>query len=92
MRERDVEKYLKREIAKVGGECFKWTSPGRKGVPDQLVFLPSGAILMVEVKAPGKRPTALQADFAKTMAVRFGRHVYTVDSYAAVDAFVSYNV
>ena len=39
MRERDIEKKLVNEIRKMGGEAFKWTSPGNDGVPDRIVML-----------------------------------------------------
>ncbi|WP_071131350.1 VRR-NUC domain-containing protein [Enterococcus timonensis] len=52
--EKDVESYLKREIKKRGGQSFKWTSTIR-GVPDQIVCLPNGDTIFVELKkADGK--------------------------------------
>ena len=51
MRERDIEKRLVREIRKMGGEAYKWTSPGNDGVPDRIVMLPGGRLIFVELKA-----------------------------------------
>lgn len=60
MRESNIEKYLTNEMKKVGGKSYKWISPGNSGVPDRIVIFPSGQILFVELKAPGKVPTAYQ--------------------------------
>lgn len=49
--EKDVEKHLKKRISKKGGLSLKWTSTVR-GVPDQIVCLPSGDTIFVEVKKP----------------------------------------
>ena len=51
MRERDIEKKLVREIRRMGGEAYKWTSPGNGGVPDRIVMLPGGKLIFVELKA-----------------------------------------
>lgn len=38
-RENKVEKYLRDELKKLGGDSRKWVSPGRDGVPDQICFV-----------------------------------------------------
>lgn len=60
MLERDIEQYLVRRIKKLGGMAEKFTSPGRRSVPDRIVTLPGGRIVFVELKAPGKKPTENQ--------------------------------
>ncbi|EEH66398.1 VRR-NUC domain protein [Actinomyces urogenitalis DSM 15434] len=60
MRERAVEAALVREVRARGGLCWKLVSPGTVGVPDRLVLLPAGHVGLVEVKAPGERPRAVQ--------------------------------
>jgi len=42
VRESTIEKYLRAEIAKLGGWMEKHTSPGRRGVPDNIVMWPAG--------------------------------------------------
>lgn len=37
--EKTIEAYLVREVAKIGGVAEKFTSPGRRSVPDRLVLL-----------------------------------------------------
>lgn len=47
-----VEQYLRDRVIAFGGLCEKHTSPGRKGVPDELVTWPDGTMHLVETKAP----------------------------------------
>ena len=43
VRENKVEKYLDEMIQSIGGITRKWVSPGRDGVPDRIVIVPSTA-------------------------------------------------
>lgn len=61
MLERDVERALVKRVKQLGGTAEKFTSPGRRSVPDRLVTLPGGRIIFVEVKSCGKVPTPLQS-------------------------------
>lgn len=56
VREDVIEKHLVNEVKKAGGIAYKFTSPGRRGVPDRIVLLPNGKIIFVECKAPGEKP------------------------------------
>lgn len=60
MRESEIEGYLRKQVEKNGGKCWKWVSPGRLGVPDRIVLMPYGTIAFVETKAPGKTERASQ--------------------------------
>lgn len=60
IRERDVEERLVAAASHVGGIAYKFTSPGRRNVPDRLVVLPKVVPFFVECKAPGCKPTAAQ--------------------------------
>lgn len=60
MREKEIENDLINKAKKRGGIALKFTSPGYDGVPDRLVLLPNSKMGFVEVKAPGKKPRALQ--------------------------------
>jgi len=60
IREKEVENKLIAAVKKMGGICPKWVSPGTDGMPDRIVLLPGGKIAFVELKAPGKKPRALQ--------------------------------
>lgn len=87
MRESTIEAYLVREVAKRGGIAEKFSSPGRRHVPDRIVTWPNGAVEFVEVKAPGKKPTAGQLRDHKRRRAMF-QSVVVVDSYADVLRYV----
>ena len=87
MSEKDIETYLVRRVKSIGGEAYKFTSPARRGVPDRVVVLPSGAVIWVELKAPGKLLTILQAkEHARLRTL--GQRVVVVDSKEGVDAII----
>lgn len=55
-----IEKSVKKDVEKRGGLCWKFVSPGTKGVPDRIALLPGGAIEFIETKAPGRKLSPLQ--------------------------------
>ena len=86
MLERDIEKKFVKHVEKLGGIAEKFTSPGRRSVPDRLVTLPEGRIIFVELKRPGQYPTELQfRDHNKRRAL--GCDVRVINSVEAIDAF-----
>jgi hypothetical protein len=84
MREKTVEKKLVQEVKARGGICPKWVSPGFDGVPDRLVFLPGRHFGMVEVKAPGEKPRALQVSRHRLFG-RLGFQVYVLDGVEQIE-------
>ena len=60
MLEKEVEKFLVREVKKIGGISFKFISPGNAGVPDRIVILPIGKVIFVELKTDKGKLTKLQ--------------------------------
>ena len=60
MLEKEIEKFLVREVKKLGGISFKFISPGNAGVPDRIVILPSGKVIFVELKTDKGKLTKLQ--------------------------------
>lgn len=58
--EKDVEAALVRRVKALGGLCEKFTSPGRRSVPDRIITMPNGQIVFVELKRPGQKPTDAQ--------------------------------
>lgn len=87
MRERNIEACLRDSVKKVGGIAYKWVSPGNNGVPDRIVIIPGGRIIFVELKAPGKKPTALQqVQHDKLRAL--GCDVRVIDSRESVDNLI----
>ena len=55
VREKDVERKLKKRVESMGCKCLKFESPGFTGVPDRLILLPGGRVAFAELKAPGKK-------------------------------------
>jgi G:T-mismatch repair DNA endonuclease (very short patch repair protein) len=58
MRESEIENYLVKQVAKVGGLCWKWA--GKAGVPDRIVVMEAGVVVFVEVKAAKGRLAPMQ--------------------------------
>ena len=78
MRAKTIEQKLVKEVKARGGLCPKWVSQGFDGVPDRLVFLPGRHFGLVEVKAPGEKPRALQVSRHRLLE-KLGFHTYILD-------------
>ena len=52
MIEKDIEKYLVRQVKQMGGLALKFVSPSMAGVPDRIVMIPKGAMYFAELKRP----------------------------------------
>lgn len=86
MLERDIERAFVRRVKALGGLCEKFTSPGRRSVPDRVVTLPGNRIIFVELKRTGAVPTEAQArDHDKRRAL--GCDVRVIDNIEDVNAF-----
>lgn len=84
MLEKQIERHLVDVVRGSGGRAYKWTSPGRAGVPDRLVILPGGRITAVECKAPGRKTTrAQEAAIAELRGL--GVPVLVVDNLEEID-------
>ena len=84
--EKHIEQALVRRVMELNGTCEKFTSPGRRSVPDRIVTLPGGKIIFVECKAPGKKPTITQ-QFDHERRRLLGCDVRVIDSIEAARAF-----
>lgn len=87
MREKDIEQYLVKQAKAHGGRAFKWISPGNNGVPDRIVMLPGGRVAFAELKAPGKKSTALQVN-QQWFIAGLGLPVTVIDSKDGVDNLI----
>ena len=58
--EGEIEEELVKQVRRMDGRCYKWVSPGNRGVPDRIVVLPEGVVVFVELKRKDGRVTALQ--------------------------------
>ena len=86
MLESDIESALVKRVKELKGLCEKFTSPGRRSVPDRLVTLPGNIVIFVELKTPGKRPTPLQLRDHKRRSA-LGCDVRVIDSLEQVEVF-----
>jgi hypothetical protein len=74
VRESEIERHFKWAVARMGGKTYKFTSPGRKGVSDQVACLPDGTTWFVELKTKGGRLSPLQKMFMSEMALMNQRY------------------
>jgi hypothetical protein len=88
MLEKEIEMQLARAVKKMGGRAVKFTSPGFDGMPDRLVLLPGGKCGFVEVKAPGKKPRALQR-VRHEMLKELGFKVYVLDAREQIEEIIN---
>lgn len=87
MRERDIEQWLRRQIESMGGQAFKFTSPGNDGVPDRLAILPGGLIYFIELKTNRGRLTRLQV-WQQNRLTALGCRVRTIKGKAEAEALI----
>ncbi len=88
MRERDIEKKLVEGVRKIGGEAYKFVSPGQDGVPDRIVVLPGGRIAFVELKTETGRLAGRQKIQIKKLT-RMGFDVQVLYGQAEVEKFLA---
>src|SRR6478736_6410135 len=86
MKEITIEQYLVEQVEARGGKCEKFTSPGRRSVPDRLVTW-MGTMDLVETKRPGGKPRAYQVRDHQDR-LELGVLVRVLDTKAAVDAYI----
>lgn len=86
MLEKNVEKYLKDELKKIGIDCLKFISPGYRGAPDR-ICIGQNMVFFVETKTLTGRLSKLQEVFIKRLAIK-EIPVYVVKSKKEVDELV----
>ncbi len=88
--EKQIEARLRERVKNNGGLALKFVSPGCSGVPDRLVFLPRGRIILVELKKPGGELTPLQVKMKRKFEA-LGFKFYVIDSYEKVEELINEN-
>ena len=76
--EKTIEKKLVEAVKEAGGIAPKLIYPGLSGLPDRIVLLPGGGMVLVEVKVPGKVPRPLQ-EARHRMLRHLGFLIYVLD-------------
>lgn len=90
MKEKDIEKYLRVRVkVALGGHAYKFTSPGRRSVPDRICVVPNGEVFFVECKRPGEVATPAQLkehDYLRSLR----QWVYVASTRYAVDKIIDF--
>jgi len=87
MTEKEIEAYFAKRVREAGGKSYKFRSVTQRGVADRIACMPNGKIIMVELKKPGGRLSALQKIFEEEMR-SVGAPYVCLWSKDDVDAFV----
>ena len=87
--EAQIEKHLFDEVNKLNGIAYKFTSPGHAGVPDRIIMLPNGLIILIELKKETGTLSELQINTINKMQNK-NIEVYVLYSIKDVDEFIAY--
>lgn len=89
--EKDLENYLKKQCTKHGFQCYKFSSPSRRGVPDDLVVAYPDIKEFIELKSPSKtgRLSALQ-EVEINLLRQMECVVWVADDKEGVDGFIEH--
>ena len=82
-----VESHLVNECEKHGFLCYKFVSPGNKGVPDRIV-IGNGRTIFVELKAPNETLRKLQ-EYVVNKMKNAGADVRVANTKEKVDALIN---
>jgi len=82
-----LEKHIERStcervLVELGVASAKLTTPGRRGFPDRIFWIPGGKPLMIEFKRPGEEPRPLQSHI-HALLKQLGYHVEVHDDEEA---------
>lgn len=84
--ESQIEKYGKDKLRKAGCLVYKFVSPAKRGVPDDIVVLPDGQVLFIEYKAPHGRGKLSKLQQVEIQKLRDNNaKVLVVDSVKQID-------
>ena len=78
MRESEIENKVCQYAKSLGWLCYKFSSPGNRGVPDHLL-LRNQVTLFIEFKAPNKKLTKLQQKIFKRIGSQTD-NIYVIDN------------
>lgn len=77
--ESKIETGVVNKAKELGVISYKFTSPGKIGVPDRIFITPMGKLFFIEFKSEGKRLNSNQ-EVVKSELERFGQIVHVVDN------------
>ena len=79
MLEKKIEEKVGVYVKGIGGLWLKFTSPGRRAVPDRIVILHGGISFFMELKRTGEKATPAQLREHKRLEER-GQTVFCIDN------------
>lgn len=86
--ERELERYARDTIAATGvGEMRKFTSPGRRGPPDNLGLWTGARCDFLEFKQRDEKPGRQQLDWHRLLQ-RLGFEVWILDTKEKIDGYI----
>ena len=65
-----LERHVVAHAKRLRLEVYKFTSPGRRGVPDRMFINKRGRVCFIELKAHGKKPDPMQEREMKILMKR----------------------
>lgn len=83
-----IENFLRRKVLASGGRIRKLRWLDRRGAPDRMIWWPGPVIVFVECKAPGKKPSPLQAREHARLR-KDGFDVRIIDSFEGVEDLIA---
>ncbi len=83
--EKNIEKYLIRQVEKLGGFTIK---TGSSGFPDRTVFFKFGLVYLVECKSETGKARKLQKAIHKRLLKKYELETYILETKVAVDSFI----
>ena len=89
--EKDLEAYLVSECEARGWDAIKFTSPGRRGVPDRIIVAHYGVVVFCELKHPnGKGVLSANQEDEQSTIQKCGGYVYNIESVKGVKNLLYY--
>ena len=87
MLEKEIEMCLIKTIKELNGLCIKFSPISFVGMPDRIVILPNAKIGFIELKAPNKKPRAIQVKRIKQLQ-ELGFKAFVVDNKNQIDEVI----
>jgi len=84
--ETKIRKYVRKEYPEI--LFLKFTSPGRRGVPDRVLLGPEGKKLWMELKRPGGKIRRLQERFIAQLN-QMGHRAVILDNIESAKLIIS---
>lgn len=87
MLEKHNEKYLVKKVKSLGGRCYKWVSPGNRGVADRIAIL-LGQVWIIETKRQGESLDPLQDEF-KRFVIQHTENYAVLTNKEEIDTWIA---